>query len=472
MPRARTGTLLPPLADGLWRARVTKTHPDGSTSRPVYSLGTTDKALARRKLARLVALVEAGHDLDDAAERVNTAERVKEYADAWLTTREAQGVGMAKKERRTLEMYAFDAIGHLPLCDVHPSHVRSILDDAAATGRRRATVSGIRGVMHRLFRAAVEVELVEHNPVTPVRTPKLREVRKERCILTDEEFLRFVACSEVGLEIRMLSLVARCEGGMRTGDLHTWDWTMIDRVRFAECFIPRAKTKTPQALAIPDVLAPFVRAWWERAGRPESGPVFPVLIGERAGQAKSASNSYARRLRRDLFRAGVYRMTPIDVPATSKGTRTDKGKTAQGTKRAPNPRDPLYFETATTLPVDFHSFRRAFASALADAGVNVQHAMILSSHSDPRVHARYVNRSTAMRHIPEAAVPRLPAVALSEAPKAPGNVTGCDDSTARRARRGGTTRAKRATSNEIAGSDCRTRTYDPAVNSRLLYQLS
>jgi len=473
MPRARTGTLVPPLADGIWRARITKTNPDGSSSRPLYSLGTTDKALARRKLAKLVALVEAGHDLDNAAvTALGAPERVKDYAAAWLATREAQGVGMAKKERRTLEMYALDAIGRMPLGDVRPSHVRSILDEAAAKGRRRATVGEIRGVLHRLFRAAVEVELVEHNPVTPVRTPKLREVRKERCILTDDEFLRFVACSEVGLEIRMLSLVARCEGGMRTGDLHTWDWTMIDRVHFAECFIPRAKTKTPQALAIPDVLAPFVRAWWERAGRPESGPVFPVRIGARAGQAKSASNSYAKRLRRDLFRAGVYRMTPIEVPATSKGTRTDKGKSAPGTKLAPNPRDPLYFETAATLPVDFHSFRRAFSSALADAGVNVQHAMRLASHSDPRVHARYVMNTAAMRHIPEAAVPRLPSMALVEAPKASGNVTGRDDSRARGPRRGGATRAKRATSNEIAGSDCRTRTYDPAVNSRLLYQLS
>jgi hypothetical protein len=35
-------------------------------------------------------------------------------------------------------------------------------------------------------------------------------------ILTDDEFLRFVGCAAVVLELRMLSLVARCEGGMRT----------------------------------------------------------------------------------------------------------------------------------------------------------------------------------------------------------------------------------------------------------------
>src|ERR1700719_3127406 len=107
----------------------------------------------------------------------------------------------------------------------------------------------------------------------------------------------------------------------------------------------------PQRLAIPDVLGPFVRTWWERAGKPESGPVFPVCVGKRAGHVKSASNSYAKRLRRDLFRAGVYRLAPIEVPATRPGTRTDRGKRADGTKLAPNPLDPLYFETTTSLPV-------------------------------------------------------------------------------------------------------------------------
>ena len=130
-----------------------------------------------------------------------------------------------------------------------------------------------------------------------------------------------------------MGLVARCEGGMRTGDLHKWDWTMIDRVDFAECFIPRAKTRRPQALAIPAVLAPFLRAWWERAGKPEVGRVFPVRIGKRAGQEKK-TNSHAKRLRSALMRAGVFRLKPAEVPETGKGRRTNIGKEATGTKLA------------------------------------------------------------------------------------------------------------------------------------------
>jgi len=220
--------------------------------------------------------------------------------------------------------------------------------------------------------------------------------------------------ADVDLELRMLALVARCEGGMRMGDLHRWDWAQLDRVHFAECIIPRAKTGLPQVLSVPPALAPFLRAWWERAGSPESGPVFPTRQGPRAGQAKRPLNSYAKRLRRELFRAGIHRMTPIEVPATASGTRTDLGQRAEGTKLAPHPRDPLYFETASTLPVDFHSFRRAFNTALAEAGINVQHAMHLAAHADPKTHMRYVMNTRAMRTIPDAALPRLPAGRLIE----------------------------------------------------------
>jgi len=157
--------------------------------------------------------------------------------------------------------------------------------------------------------------------------------------------------------------------------------------------MPRARTGTlippaPQRLAIPEVLAPFLRAWWERAEKPESGPVFPARRGERAEAFKAKKSAYANRLRRGLVAAGVFRLTPSKVV---REVRTGRSKTTRTVHElAPDPRDPLYFATASTLPVDFHSFRRAFNTGLADAGVNVQHAMHLAAHSDPKVHARYI----------------------------------------------------------------------------------
>jgi hypothetical protein len=48
MLRTRTGTVERG-PDGVWKARVTVTNPDGSTSRPWYSLGTTDEGTAKRR---------------------------------------------------------------------------------------------------------------------------------------------------------------------------------------------------------------------------------------------------------------------------------------------------------------------------------------------------------------------------------------------------------------------------------------
>ncbi len=427
MSRHRTGTLVAPGADGLWRCRVTKDKADGSTWRPLYSLGTADKSLAKRKLARVNELLAQGVDPFGAAEAASAPERVKEYVEAWLAAREARGISKARWERSYFKNHVVEAIGNMTLEDVKPAHVRFILEEAAAKGLKHATVGEVRGLLHRIFDEAWRAELIESNPVARVKQAGSREIRKERCILTDEELSQFVACEQVDLELRMMAIVARCEGGMRAGDLNAWDWTMIDRVHFAECFIPRAKTSKPQALAVPAVLAPFLRAWWERAGKPEAGPVFPVRIGKRAGQEKK-TNSHAKRLRSALMRAGVFRLKPVEVPETGTGRRTDLGKEATGTKLAPDPRDPLYFETEVSLPVDFHSFRRAFNTALAEAGVNVQRAMHLASHSDPRVHHRYVMRTKAMQQIPAEALPQLPAGGLTEAPRQPRIVTVRDDS--------------------------------------------
>jgi hypothetical protein len=83
--------------------------------------------------------------------------------------------------------------------------------------------------------------------------------------------------------------------------------------------------------------------------------------------------SYADRLRAQLLRAGVTRHE-------------------------------LHHATPTSLPVDFHSTRRAYVSALARAGVNQQTAMILSGHSDAKVHQHYVEAAT-IRALPPAAMP-------------------------------------------------------------------
>lgn len=400
MARQRTGTLQ--LYKGGFRARVTATV-NGKATRLWFDLGTSDRLMAKRKLARLVQDLDAGtYSVEEAARKADGIMSVSEFATMHFERRESRGVVMVVDERMYFRRHVEPHIGSMTLVDVRPVHVREVLDRAIVAGLMRESVTKVRGLMNRIFKEAWQKELIDQNPVEKVEVPEMREVRKQRVILTDEEFAAFISHPTVDVELKMMCLVARVLGGMRQSDLIRWDWTMIDRVHFESAFIPRSKTGTPDALEVPEVIRPFLRKRWEEHGQPESGAVFPCERGERVGDFKSQrGNSYADRLRRNLIKSGIFRMPPIQVPKTSSGTRTDLGRRAEGTKLSPNPHDPLYFETATTLPVDFHSFRRAFNTALAEAGVNVQQAMRLAGHTNPKTHMRYVMSTAAMKRLPE-----------------------------------------------------------------------
>ena len=70
--------------------------------------------------------------------------------------------------------------------------------------------------------------------------------------------------------------------------------------------------------------------------------------------------------------------------------------------------DAIQTDTPRSRRADFHSFRRAFNTALGAAGVNVQQAMALAGHKDTRTHMRYVDLSQGgPLETPAAALPVL-----------------------------------------------------------------
>jgi integrase len=198
-----------------------------------------------------------------------------------------------------------------------------------------------------------------------------------------------------------LAAVSRMFGGLRTGDLHALRWGIhIETETFTYGVAPRQKTATPQPLEIPEMLRPSLRRWWETHGSPDDGPVFPIRIGDKAGEARLKA-SHASALRSDMMRMlGVEYRSERDEP-TGPRTAWALKPVDQWTRRERE----LFSETSYSLPLDFHSFRRSFNTALADAGVNIQVAMRLAGHTSTSAHMRYVmSRAYTM---PEAALPRL-----------------------------------------------------------------
>jgi integrase len=200
--------------------------------------------------------------------------------------------------------------------------------------------------------------------------------------LTDEEFERFIRWPELSLVLRCMCLASRTLGGMRTSDLHRWDWVQIELENWTWAEVPRPKTKSATRLVLPDVLVPVLFEWWRASGEPTHGPVFPRRAGPAKG-LRQGKRSHVRELRRALWDAGVRRGA---TPET----------------------DPLQTDTDTTRRVDFHGFRRAYATGLARAGVNNQTAMALAGHNSPQTHQRYV-RLVEILEAPAAALPAVSA---------------------------------------------------------------
>jgi hypothetical protein len=103
-----------------------------------------------------------------------------------------------------------------------------------------------------------------------------------------------------------------------------------------------------------------------------------------------------------------------------------RARAIRGRALHPSSDHAIHNDTPISKRVDFHSFRRAFATSLAEAGVNEQRAMMLTSHSDSKTHRLYVQETTAMAAIPEGAVPPMPVfdvegigTAVSKRPKRP-----------------------------------------------------
>ena len=406
MPRARTGTLIYKKTLG-WIARVWMpvVAKDGTKSeeRRGVQLDTHDRDLARRKLATIAGMLERGELIGDAVKV--EAKRIaifREEREAFIAGRKAAKVVQAPDEERLLKEYA-KRLDPMRINQVRKHDVDALLEDALPK-LAEESLKKLRKTLFALFDAPRRAGIIKENPVADVEIPEgaRREVRP-REIITDAEILTFLGGRASGPngkkpradaerrlhEMKVMAICSRVFGGLRTAEVNRWSWDMIlnpdlDVQTFVSIDIRRAKAKRGhegrvQTFIVPEQMRPMLRGWHELHGCPVDGPVFPVTKGKRSGEHRvERGTSYAARLRRELLRMGIKRHA-------------------------------IHHDTPKSRRADFHSFRRAFSTALAENGVNEQRAMQLTAHADSKTHARYVQKTAAMQVIPDAAVPMLPA---------------------------------------------------------------
>src|SRR5690606_3189637 len=115
---ARRGSLYP--CKSGWRARVWI----DSTHRRTFNLNTTNKAVARAKLQRLL------EDPELEAPDVARAETCHEAAERIVKAQGEEGLKTWSERLSRLQRYAYKVIGHLPVTKVRAAHVKEVLHGA------------------------------------------------------------------------------------------------------------------------------------------------------------------------------------------------------------------------------------------------------------------------------------------------------------------------------------------------------
>lgn len=368
--RKRTGTLVP--TGRGFSARI--------ANGKLVPLHTADKELAT---LRLQALVAGGEN------PLPGAENFQEACQRVCTILKRDGMRTADERLSRLKRYAWPTIGHLPVTCIKSGQISSILEAARDADLALDTVRHLRVDLSKVFAELVRDEILEHNPARSekVRFPKIKRDLRKRVLLTDEEFLQFFQFHLTATkpakgsrparqiitrrQLAVMALVSRCFGGLRPSDMHAWTWEDIDTADWVWADAPRPKTEhhadddgeeaPRERLALPQLVADTLRGWWESAGKPTEGLVFP-----------SQKGTYADDLRQALLEAGIDRAE-------------------------------LHESTDKTRRTDFYSFRRAFVTAVARSGMNAQTAMRVSGHKSMTTHQRY--NVPDMIHIPAGAIP-------------------------------------------------------------------
>jgi site-specific recombinase XerC len=404
MAKARTGTLV--WRKSGWFVRLT-IDVDGEAIRQWVDLNSTNEAVARRKKARLAQQSTSSSEAVAPDEVARAFETYAEAATRIRAQRRKEGVRDVKSEEIRDHLYLVPAIGKRDIRDIRAGDINAILEQAADAGKSHRTLTHIRSAANTVFDALWRDEVIAENPIAKVRVPKRARDKRERAVLTDAELAMYVAWQhpdeqhrKAVLQRQVMSIMSRTFGGVRAGDLHALEWTALDIEAFAFGWAPRKKTARPQKLEIPAVLRPFIRTWWQLAGEPQSGLEFPALrlgvkrlrAGEEVGEGAKIGVSHAKALRRDLERAFA-------------------AAAERGAAEAPTPGSArwreLFEHTSHTKRVDFHSWRRAYNQALADADVNAQQAAALAGHADLGAHMLYLQNTSKMRSAPDDALPKL-----------------------------------------------------------------
>jgi integrase len=264
--------------------RVRWTGPDGSRERRAFDdLDTA--AEVRDELDRRAALIADG----PAARATMT---VADCYEQWM--RDHVRPQLAARTIRNYEgfwtRHLQNRIGGMLAIDVRPRDVKALAGDLLADDVGAETTRKALQVLGHVFAHALELDIVEVNPVAQIRKPK--QARRRQVPIVDivtVERMRRIAVEVEGSPLAAIIISLGYLGGLRPGEWRGLRWsdvransiTLVDSTDLDGTLRGVTKTGDDRTIDLWDALADDLAAWRKLTPFPETGdPVIPTATRE------------------------------------------------------------------------------------------------------------------------------------------------------------------------------------------------
>lgn len=219
------------------------------------------------------ALAAYRSELEGTREKEGTARSVAEYAEDFHTLRKGDFKSpLAYAREADYIRHIRELFGNFRLTDLRPDDIRHVYAAARKAGMTEGELHGTHVKLHQIMQDAVDNELIDRNPCTPVKLPK--PVYRERKPLTAEDAARLLRCLiEEGASAKAAGTMILLQCGLRRGEMLGLSWGDYDperqTLRIAKQFTNDMTLRPPKSkmsrrtIAVNDVLSGYLNDWRE-----------------------------------------------------------------------------------------------------------------------------------------------------------------------------------------------------------------
>ena len=358
-------------ADGTRRRVSTKKSDPGEAKQFLADLVFAERLGLAQRLTEARARELIGEIVERTTGEPLNSDTVRSWFEAWVKIKETSKADGTAARYKQAAMGFVDFLG--PKADKHLETLRTadiarFFKKERDKGKSLTTVLLSLKVVKTALKSATRLAGLKVNPADGFEMPHNEKGDAvEREVFTPEEVNRLIAAADS----RDWKNVIRLSyfTGMRLGDCVNLIWRDVDLANRVIEFIPRKTAGRGRAGSKPKQLTVPLHGELEAAlsklegadGSPKAF-VFPSLAGKTSAGRSGLSMAFSRTMERANVDAGV---------------RREKQGEAGRTVRART----------------FHALRHSFVSALANAGVSIEHRKLMAGHAKDDMTERYSHLS-------------------------------------------------------------------------------